>query len=127
MVGQKLTVKNSDDTFHNVHGMPQANPGFNIGQPVIGAANTLTFSQPEAPFKVGCDLHGWMGAWVAVFDHPFHTTSGDTGMYELKLPPGKYEIAAWHERYGEKTANIELADKSETQLNFTFQEGNGKD
>jgi plastocyanin len=75
MVGQKLTVKNSDDTFHNVHGMPQVNPMFNIGQPVIGAENTLTFTKAETPFKVGCDLHGWMGAWVALFDHPFHNVA----------------------------------------------------
>jgi len=125
MTGQKLTVKNSDDTFHNVHGMPQVNQVFNIGQPVIGAENTLTFAKPEAPFKVGCDLHGWMGAWVAVFNHPFHTTSGDAGTYELKLPPGKYEIAAWHERYGEKTSSIDVTDKSEMQVNFTFNEGTG--
>jgi hypothetical protein len=125
MTGQKLTIKNSDDTFHNTHGMPAASPPFNIGQPVLGAENTVTFAHPETPFKVGCDLHAWMGAWVAVYDHPFHTTSGDSGTYELKLPPGKYEIAAWHERYGEKTSNIEVNDKSEVQLDFSFREAKG--
>jgi hypothetical protein len=118
MTDQKLAIKNSDDTFHNVHGIPQINPAFNIGQPVVGAENTVTFAKPEPPFRVGCDLHGWMGAWVAVFDHPFHTTSGDAGVYQLKLPPGKYELTAWHETYGEQTARVDVRDQSQTQLLF---------
>jgi hypothetical protein len=51
--------------------------------------------------------------------------SGDSGAYELKLPPGKYEIAAWHESYGEQTSNIEVNDKSEVQLDFSFRERKG--
>ena len=124
MTGQKLTVKNSDDTLHNVHGMSRVNPVFNIGQPV-GSRKHVTFAQPETPFKVGCDLHGWMGAWVAVFNHPFHTTSGEAGTYELKLPPGKYEIAAWHEKVRREDVNYRCERQSEMQLDFSFSEGKG--
>jgi plastocyanin len=114
MTNQKLTIRNSDDTFHNVHAMPTANQVVNLAQPMMGMENTVTFAHPETHFRIGCDLHGWMGAWVGVFDHPFHTTSGDTGTYELRLPPGKYEIAAWHEKCGERRESIEVADNTET-------------
>src|SRR5205085_9617192 len=43
VVNQKLQVRNSDDTCHNVHGMPAVNAGFNIAQPVMAAENTMTF------------------------------------------------------------------------------------
>jgi len=122
MTNQKLRVKNSDPTFHNVHGMSQSNPSFNFAQSDKGTENVLTFSHPEMPFRVGCDLHRWMGALVAVFDHPFHTTTGTSGTYELRLPPGKYEIAAWHEKYGEKRMSIELSGNDTTELSFTFSE-----
>jgi len=103
-----------------VHGMPQSNSTFNFAQTDKGAANTLVFEHPEMPFRAGCDLHKWMGAWIGVFDHPFHSTSGDSGNYELKLPPGKYEIAAWHEKYGERVSAIEVGDKAEQHLDFSF-------
>ena len=120
MTNQKLTVRNSDNTFHNVHAMPIANPVVNWAQPNMGMENVVTFVHPEMPFQIGCDSHRWMGAWVGIFDHPFHTTSGDKGTYELRLPPGKNEIAAWHEKYGEQSVRLEVADKTEKELNFTF-------
>jgi plastocyanin len=122
MTNQKLSVRNSDPTFHNVHGASQTNPAFNIAQADKGAENTLTFEKAEAPFHIGCDLHRWMGAFVGVFDHPFHTTSGMSGDYELRLPPGKYEIVAWHEKFGEKTVQVEVAENSKRELNFEFAE-----
>ena len=126
MTDQKLKVRNSDDTFHNVHAMPMGNSVVNLAQPMMGMENTVTFAHHEMPFRIGCDLHGWMGAWVGVFDHPFHTTSGDNGTYELRLPPGKYEIEAWHEKYGDRRMRVEIADNAETELNFSFsaKEGN---
>jgi plastocyanin len=123
MTNQRLSVRNSDPTFHNVHGLSQTNPGFNIAQADKGAENILTFAKAEAPFHIGCDLHRWMGALVGVFDHPFHTTSGMSGDYELRLPPGKYEIVAWHEKLGEKTLPVEVAENSKMELNFTFAGG----
>ena len=36
---QPLEIVNSDDTLHNVHGMPKANREFNQGQPVQGMKN----------------------------------------------------------------------------------------
>lgn len=120
MTNQKLSVHNDDATFHNVHSIAEKNAVFNFAQPTRGGENTVAFTKAEMPIHIGCDLHKWMGTWVGVFDHPFHVTSGATGNYELKLPPGKYEIVAWHEKYGEKVEMIEVADKAQVPLNFTF-------
>jgi hypothetical protein len=61
-----------------------------------------------------------MIAYAGVFEHPFHTTSGDTGTYELRLPPGKFEIVAWHEKFGEQAASIEGAPNAMVELDFKF-------
>ncbi|PYQ53437.1 MAG: hypothetical protein DMF59_01780, partial [Acidobacteria bacterium] len=71
-VGQPLQIKNSDNTLHNIHALPTVNPQFNEGQPVQGMVSTKKFDKPEiTPFKVKCDVHGWMKAWMAVLPHPF--------------------------------------------------------
>ncbi len=123
MANQELTIKNSDTTLHNIHAFAEVNTPFNIGQPVEGMETTKTFEQPEMPLPIRCDVHRWMSAFVGVFDHPFHTTSGDTGSYELNLPPGTYEVVAWHEKYGEQVSTLEVADAEAAELNFTFSAG----
>jgi len=125
--GQKLRILNSDNTFHNVHAKTTVNKPLNFAQTEKGNENTVTFQQAEPPFLIGCDLHSWMGVWVAVFDHPFYAMSGESGNYEIKLPPGKYEIAAWHEKLGERVMNVDVGSNAQVKLDFTFSaENSGK-
>lgn len=118
MVNQELTVRNSDETLHNIHAFSEINPQFNVGQPVQGMENTTQFAQAEV-FPLRCDVHRWMNAYVGVFEHPFHTTSGDSGTFSISLPPGSYEVVAWHERYGEQVTTVEVA-AGENSQDFTF-------
>ena len=54
-------------------------------------------------FKVKCDVHPWMGAFVHVLDHPFFSVTGDDGTFTISgLPPGNYTVTAWHETLGEQ-------------------------
>jgi plastocyanin len=120
MKGQKLRILNSDPTLHNVHARTAQQTAFNNAQPKKGAEDIQTFSTTAMPFRIGCDFHDWMIAYAGVFEHPFHTTSGDTGTYELRLPPGKFEIVAWHEKFGEQAASIEGAPNAMVELDFKF-------
>ena len=121
-VGQPLQIKNSDNTLHNIHALPTVNPQFNEGQPVQGMVSTKKFDKPEiTPFKVKCDVHGWMKAWMAVLPHPFYSISQANGTYTISnLPPGSYTLVAWHEKYGAKEQQITVAAKESKAVNFTF-------
>jgi hypothetical protein len=121
MTNQPLKVKNSDMTLHNIHAWAEKNPQFNVGQPVQNMVNETKFSNPEVPLPIRCDVHKWMGAFIGVFDHPFSTVSKQGGAFELpKLPPGNYEITAWHEKYGKKTMMVEVKDNDKKDVNFSF-------
>jgi hypothetical protein len=118
-VNQPLKIKNSDMTLHNIHAWAEKNTPFNIGQPVQNMETTKTFDKEEV-VPIRCDVHKWMGAFVGVFNHPYHTISKGGGSYDLKLPAGKYEIAAWHEKYGEQVQMVEVMDGGKADLNFSF-------
>ena len=79
------------------------------------------FEKSEAPFAVKCDVHPWMSAWVAVFDHSFFTVTKQDGKFSLAgLPAGTYDVVAWHEKLGEQTASITVgADETKAQ-DFSF-------
>jgi hypothetical protein len=120
MTNQTLSVKNGDMTLHNIHVWAEKNPQFNIGQPVKDVTNTAKFAVPEVPIPIRCDVHRWMGAFVGVFDNPFNTVSRQGGAFELKLPPGNYEITAWHEKFGKKTTMITVNDNDKKEVNFSY-------
>jgi hypothetical protein len=119
MTNQPLKIKNSDMTLHNIHAWAEKNTPINVAQPVAGMVSDAKFPNEET-IPIRCDVHKWMGAFVGVFNHPFHTVSKDDGTFELKVPPGKYEITAWHEKFGKKTMMVEVPDGGKADANFSF-------
>jgi plastocyanin len=121
MPGQKIKVKNSDDTTHNIHGLPTKSKEFNFTQNKKDQVDEAAIDNEEYPVKVKCDIHPWMGAWVFVLPHSYHATTDTNGDGAINLPPGEYEIMAWHEVYGEGAAQtVKVADKEEKALTFKF-------
>ena len=120
MTNQTLKIKNSDMTLHNIHAWAEKNPTYNQGQPRQDMVNETKFTTAEMPLPIRCDVHKWMNSFTGVFDHPFHTVSKSGGSFELKLPPGNYEIVAWHEKYGKKTMMVEVKDNDKKEVNFAF-------
>ena len=121
-VGQPIQIKNSDATLHNVHAMPAVNSGFNEGQPVQNMVATKKFDKVEMkPFRIKCDVHGWMNSYMAVLPHPFHGVSGANGSFNIgNLPPGTYTLVAWHEKLGEQEQQVTVGAKEQKQITFTF-------
>jgi plastocyanin len=120
-VGQPIEIRNSDGVLHNVNVRPTKNQGFNIGQPIKGMTTTKTFTTPEVMIPVKCDVHPWMHGWIGVQDNPYASVTDDTGAFSLKnLPPGDYEIEAWHEKYGTATQKVTVGPKETKKIEFTF-------
>ena len=71
--------------------------------------------------EVRCDLHPWTRGWIAVFDHPYYATTGRDGAFSLdSLPPGRYEIVAWHERFGAVRDSVTVAAGAVTPVKLVF-------
>jgi len=121
MVGQELKIKNSDGLLHNVHALPKVNPGFNQAMPGSVKEAIKVFKKPEPPFKIKCDVHPWMGAWVAVLENPYFEVTGTDGKFSLdNLPAGTYEIEAWHEKLKTKSAKVTITGDGTETIDFTF-------
>jgi plastocyanin len=118
--GQELEVTNSDPTLHNVHSLSKDNAQFNVAQPKQGMKLSKKFDKAEV-FKVKCEVHTWMGAYIGVFSHPFFAVTGDDGSFTLaKLPAGEYTIEAWHEKYGTQSAKVKVDAAGKATADFTF-------
>ena len=121
MLGQELKFLNSDSVLHNLHTLPVENDEFNVTMPKFLKETIRTFEYAEGMFPIKCDVHPWMGGYVAVLAHPFFDVTEKNGVYEINdLAPGTYTIEAWHEKLGTKTAEVSItADESKT-IDFVF-------
>jgi hypothetical protein len=119
-VGQELRMKNGDPFIHNVRSLSRKNRQFNIVQPQGTPERKKTFDQAEGPITLKCDFHRWMEAHLWVMDHPFYAVTNPEGEFEiLDLPPGAYEISAWHEKLGEQSEKITVR-RGGSISNFKF-------
>ena len=120
-VGQKVTFINSDPVFHNVRSITAVNQRFNMAMPTKGQRETKIFNKPETFLQAKCSVHPWMGAYVAVMDHPYFSVTNSQGEFTIKnLPEGKYTIEAWHEVYGTQKQEISVTKNGMTPLTFIF-------
>lgn len=61
--------------------------------------------------ELSCAAHPWTHGWIAVFDHPYFTTSGTDGSFAIdSIPPGRYQLRVWHPRLGISTDSVTIED-----------------
>jgi hypothetical protein len=121
-VNQKLKVVNSDNTAHNINVQPkQGNPSWNVSQPPSTPPIEKSFARAETIIPVKCNQHPWMKAYINVLKHPFFAISAADGTFTIKdVPPGKYTVVAWHEKFGEQTMEVTVPASGAGTANFSF-------
>jgi plastocyanin len=110
LAGQKIRVKNSDPTPHNVRGMNGDEQLFNEMH-IASAPDKLlpVEAQPGHAVQLKCDIHPWMETWVYVSDSPAYAITGADGKFDIgDVPAGSYELEVWHPHLGTKTVKINV-------------------
>jgi len=123
-VGQKLLVRNSDETLHNVNW-----PDGNKMQPAGSAALEIPFERDGVGLFYRCDIHPWMSAFVCAAEHPFQQVTGPDGTFSLPgVLPGKYELALWTEKYKKDLGlpAFEVPPGGEVVVTFKLSEQSGR-
>jgi plastocyanin len=93
--GQPVQLTNHDDLNHNVRSSPQVSANsFNVVTQAQREFEKTFVPEPgDAPIKLSCDIHAWMGAWLYVFDHPwFAVTNGQGRATITDIPPGVFRM-----------------------------------
>jgi hypothetical protein len=81
----------------------------------------VSFARPEIAIPVKCDVHPWMRCYIAVFKHPYFAVSTKNGSFDLKnLPPGKYTLEAWHEKFGTVAQEVTIGPNETKTVEFVF-------
>ena len=91
-----MTVKSGDPVLHTVHMSGSAD--YNLPFTTEGLEITRPMTR-EGTVSLRCNAgHVWMNGEMIVAKHPYYAVTDQDGNFELSnVPPGDYEIVAWHE------------------------------
>ena len=94
-----LSMMSSDATLHTVHMDGAAT--FNLPFPFSDRPTVRTMSTPGIVHLRCNGGHVWMNAEMMVVTHPYYSVTDESGRFEFTdVPPGTYQIVAWHEGWG---------------------------
>ena len=85
-----------------------------------------TFIKPGAPeFILKCNLHPFLQTRGVIVDNPYYTVTDAEGKFEIKdVPPGTYDVMAWHPFIPVLKGTITIGAGREAKLDFTFDSKN---
>jgi len=94
-----LTMQSSDATLHTIHMDGAAS--FNLPFPFTDRPTSRIMSTPGLVHLRCNGGHVWMNAEMMVVPHPYYAVTDESGEFEFTdVPPGTYQIVAWHEGWG---------------------------
>jgi plastocyanin len=124
--GQNVRFHNSDLTFHNIRiaryeAQGRAANIDNFGQPSRGDENVKTFNTPGV-YRLECDVHRWMNAWVFVHEGVHSAVSGTDGRFSITraLADGEYVVEAWHPQFSHSITHTVTIRGGKANADFEF-------
>lgn len=124
MVGQPIWFTNADSILHFLRASAIDMAEFTFKLPAGVEKKELIFNMENQAFPIKSETYPWMKTYIAVFPHPYFTITNPDGTYTIEgLPPGTYDVGAWHERLGVLAETITITEKGESHtldFNFTF-------
>ncbi len=121
-VGGTLNIRSSDRTVHHarfIRGVDGSTirvvTEHDAGQVVPDESVLVSPGRIE----VRCDAHPWTRGWIFAFDHPYYAVSDRRGSFAMdSVPPGRYQVMAWHERFGTLTDSVVVSAGQPATVEF---------
>ncbi|MGQ0685473.1 carboxypeptidase regulatory-like domain-containing protein [Bradyrhizobium sp.] len=122
---EDLTIRNSDPVLHNIHTYEiignVRRTMFNVGQPDKGDIRQPVKLRRASIIKIECDAHDFMHGWAFAIENPYADVSKADGSFKIDaLPPGDYEVKAWHPVLGERSTKISVKPGAPASVAFEF-------
>jgi len=120
--GDAVDFPNRDPIYHNVFSLSPTKR-FDLGKYRQGRSKTVQFDRAGL-VKVFCDIHAEMEAFVLVVPNHAFAQPGSDGSFELPdLPPGGYQLRAWHPDLSEIVRTIQIPARGDARVELSFGPG----
>ncbi len=119
VVGTKVLWPNQDEIYHNVFSMSEP-AQFDLGYYKKERVPELTFDQ-VGRVDVHCAIHTKMHCIVLVLPNRYFAKADARGRFAIRgVPPGRYRVRAWHERFPSKVHEVVVPADGEVRADFVL-------
>jgi hypothetical protein len=148
--GDEITVVNMDPVEHDIQAYETArrrgarvlfnrplpmNPFHKVtgifgtkylgGEPMV---ETVRLRKGRNVFVMQCGFHPYMFSWGLLVENPYYAITQEDGKFEITdIPPGDYQLVAWHpgmKEFMEKPVTVTAEDT--TSANFEYEAPQGR-
>jgi hypothetical protein len=103
-----------DGRSSTIFNLPLSGKGQVIKKPVI-------LRKKGSVMRLRSDRQNFMEAYFYPVENPYYAIVGSEGTYEIdQVPPGKYDLIAWHPILGIQEKEIEVGATGEVTVNFEY-------
>jgi tetratricopeptide (TPR) repeat protein len=127
---ENIMIENTDPIQHEI-ATYEFNPNFvkqRSNKPVIPMSSQVrdAFVRHDShEFVIKCNLHPFLQTRGFMVDNPYYAKSDAEGNFSLDgIPPGTYEVVAWHPFISNQTGTVTITAGGETKLDFEFDGNN---
>jgi hypothetical protein len=121
---EKFKVNNLDAVMHNsqVYQKERGKIIQNLPIPPESITNgKVTFQKNFKIFQMICGMHEFMQTWGYRVQNPYYFITKIGGEFKIdNIPPGEYDLNAWHYLMKTQSQRIKVAKNGTTNINFKF-------
>lgn len=117
--GVTLKIRNNDGIFHNVHAFREGKTLFNFAQTGGQKEISRKIKEPGV-IEFKCDVHAWMNGFVVLLpEGTYYAVTDAEGHFSIPdIPPGTYQITAWHEALGTMKKSVTVTNNQAATVEF---------
>jgi hypothetical protein len=121
-----INIVNKDPITHDLQGYTlQDNYTFEMfNKPMIGesaAVKQVQLRKGHYIFRTQCGVHDFMQSWGMAVGNPYFAVTGPDGSFTIPdLPPGTYDVIAWHPYMKVQAQKVTVSADGKVSLNFQF-------
>lgn len=126
---QPLTIVNKDPVVHDIQGYTlKDNYTFAMfNKPMLPkdqVVKEIRLRKDHSIFRTQCGVHDFMQSWGMAVGNPYFAVTDADGRFTIPdLPPGDYDVVAWHPYMQVQALALTVPANGEVALSFQFNAG----
>jgi len=122
-----INIVNKDPITHDLQGYTlQDNYTFEMfNKPMVGestAVKQVQLRKGHYIFRTQCGVHDFMQSWGMAVGNPYFAVTGPDGSFTIAdLPPGTYDVIAWHPYMKVQVQQVTVPANGKASVSFTFE------
>lgn len=125
--GENILLENFDPIRHEIATYEFQNPRVRqkSNKPMLANSSQVRSAfihSDTREFLIKCNLHPFLQTRALVVENPYYAITDAQGRFSIDgVPPGTYEVMAWHPFIPAKKGTATIASNGETKIDFEFE------